>query len=451
MFLLALAGVTQAQPAPPPVSPDTALWRPAYGPADRGRSSVLLTVPLARDGSGTSWLPDAALQRDVQVRTRGWSVLGRGWMIRVRYDVFPRYLRQDLFDAGRRGDDRFGIPNWFQIAGSNLLGRRSQLGARGMVSLEPITVGSQGYPLLFQSGETFEGEPLIDRQRPLDFFVETALTFSYALSFNSGLYLYAALPGEPALGPPRYLYRSASGNNPNAPLGYQWRTAPLPSYGVITAGWQYGWAKIEASAFNGRIPDGDLWNIDRPDLNSYSARLSFNPHPYLAAQGSQGFLNRPQPLEPQVDVWKTSASLLYDRRFGLANHWAGALVGEWSNPTRGPSLQAYLLDNHLQWGDFAAYGRLQLVQKSDRELGLEDLDGRVFRVAALTLGAAQGIFSFGSFAVQVGAQGTVFRPEAELRPVYGDWPASAQVYLRLSPKLVFWSPLGRYILEPGQI
>src|SRR5204863_6585584 len=79
------------------------------------------------------------------------------------------------------------------------------LGLRAMLSLEPATIGKTGYPLLFQTGETANGEtPLIDRQHPHDLFMELAA--SYALPVRNdadSLFVYLVLPGDTALAPPR--------------------------------------------------------------------------------------------------------------------------------------------------------------------------------------------------------------------------------------------------------
>ena len=51
-----------------------------------------------------------------------------------------------------------------------------------MMSLDPLTEGGRGYPLLFQTGEAWNGEPLHDRQHPHDLFDE--LSFSVSQKFE---------------------------------------------------------------------------------------------------------------------------------------------------------------------------------------------------------------------------------------------------------------------------
>ena len=73
-------------------------------------------------------------------------------------------------------------------------------GARLMLSADPL-MGKSGYPLLFQTGESADGHtPLIDRQHPHDLLMEAALTYSHELNKDGALFVYAGLPGEPALG-----------------------------------------------------------------------------------------------------------------------------------------------------------------------------------------------------------------------------------------------------------
>src|SRR5207248_8554338 len=73
-------------------------------------------------------------------------------------------------------------------------------GVHVMASTDPL-MGASGYPLLFQTGETANGrDPLIDRQHTHDLLMEAAATYSLNLRPHTSLFVYAGLPGEPALG-----------------------------------------------------------------------------------------------------------------------------------------------------------------------------------------------------------------------------------------------------------
>src|SRR5438067_9994901 len=75
-----------------------------------------------------------------------------------------------------------------------------QLQLRSMLSAEPWTIGSRGYPLLVQSGESYQGAPLHDRQHPHDLFMELSALYERPVARNLGLSLYLAPVGEPARG-----------------------------------------------------------------------------------------------------------------------------------------------------------------------------------------------------------------------------------------------------------
>ena len=125
-----------------------------------------------------------------------------------------------------------------------------------MFSLDPITEGGYGYPLLFQTGETWHHQPLHDRQHPHNFQDELAATYSHLLGGGKSAYLYLGYPGEPALGPPTYMHRLLAYDLADAPIGHHWQDATHITFGVATAGINFGSrVKIEASDFTGREPD----------------------------------------------------------------------------------------------------------------------------------------------------------------------------------------------------
>src|SRR5689334_9090688 len=183
-----------------------------------------LGIPMTRMGSGTSWLPDASAMR-------AWHFMAGGWMLMVHGDVFLQYDHQ----GGPRGDDQVGSINWAMLMVMRELGRGT-LHLHGMLSAEPLTIGARGYPLLLQSGESYHGEPLHDRQHPHDLFMELSAMFERSITRRVGAVLYAALVGEPALGPVAYMHRPSALNDPFAPLSHHWMDATHITFGVLTAG-----------------------------------------------------------------------------------------------------------------------------------------------------------------------------------------------------------------------
>src|SRR5262249_53931942 len=148
---------------------------------------------------------------------------------------------------------------------------------RTMLSLDAAGVGSGGYPLLLQSGETYHGEPIHDRQHPHDFWMELSALYLKPISKSAGVELYLAPSGEPALGPVAFMHRPSAMDNPVAPIGHHWQDATHISFGVATVGLFTHNIKLEGSLFNGREPDDNRWDFDMGSLNSWSTRLTWNP------------------------------------------------------------------------------------------------------------------------------------------------------------------------------
>jgi len=172
------------------------------------QSSVNLADPMTREGSGTSWLPDSSPMYGRMF------MLGND-MLMLHGAIFPRYTNVST----QRGDDRIDAPNWLMGMFSHPLGDSAQLGVRLMMSLDPLTEGGRGYPLLFQSGESWHDQPLHDRQHPHDLFSELSLTYSQKFTPDFSGYIYFGYPGEPALGPPTFMHRISAMDDPDAPPG----------------------------------------------------------------------------------------------------------------------------------------------------------------------------------------------------------------------------------------
>src|SRR5947208_11035255 len=226
-----------------------------------------LALPMMRNPSGTSWQPDATPMRGVHLSAGGWAFMIHG-AASVGFDD----------QLGNRGGNLVLSTNWLMgMAQHELWGGEAQL--RGMISLEPLTVPADGFPQLLQTGETYHGVHLHDRQHPHDFFMEASVTYRHALSDWLGAELYLAPVGEPALGPPAFMHRASAEGDPFPPLSHHWMDSTHISFGVATAGLYTQTVKLEGSWFNGREPDEDRWNFEVHSLDSFAVRLSANPLP----------------------------------------------------------------------------------------------------------------------------------------------------------------------------
>ncbi len=397
--------------------------------------SLSRNLPMNRNGSGTSWHPDNTPMYAYMNHARN------GWMTMLHYSVFLRYTSQNSNNPGLRGRDQaVDAPNYVMAMAQRTVGQRGLFQARAMLSLDPLTVNPNGYPLLFQSGETYNGQRLVDRQHQHDLFSELSVSYSYAISPKADAFVYVGYPGEPALGPPAFMHRISSFNNPDSPLGHHWTDATHITFGVATAGFRYGIAKIEASSFTGREPNEKRFGFDRPRFDSYSFRLSVNPSPSLAVQVSHGFVKSPESIEPDEDVNRTTASLLHSKMLGNPNRYLTSAFVWGMNSHDGQNENAYLAESSLQLNRVAMYGRYENVTKSVYELGLLFVDDmglpKTVNINNITAGMNYRILRYANTDLVAGAQATVGMPDRFLQSIYGKTPVSGQVYLRLTPAIM---------------
>jgi hypothetical protein len=375
--------------------------------------------PMTREASGTSWQPDAGRHAGVHVMRGAWMLMFHGFADLV-YD----------HQGGPRGGEKWLSDNMGMAMASRPLGPGT-LGFKSMLSLEPATIGKEGYPLLLQNGETADGvTPLIDRQHPHDLFMELAGSWSVARGDHS-LFVYAGLPGEPALGPPAFMHRFSGASIPVAPITHHWLDSSHITFGVVTGGVVAGRAKLEASAFRGREPDEERWDIETPKLDSHSFRLSFNPTSHWALQASYGKLKSPEQLEPEVDQERWTASAIADGAWGTDGHWQGTFAWGQDRNRPGNTLNAYLLEGAVELsGRHTAFARLERVEKDELFLDPDPLAGRVLAVGELTAGYRYDFLRGEHTALGLGASGTLSWVPEDARPAYGDHPLAVLVFLR---------------------
>jgi hypothetical protein len=390
------------------------------------QSSVNLAEPMTREGSGTSWLPDSS------------PMYGRMFMfgqdmLMLHGAAFPRYTNVST----RRGDDRIDAPNWLMGMFSHPLGDSAQLGVRLMMSLDPLTEGGRGYPLLFQSGESWHDQPLHDRQHPHDLFDELSLSYSQKFTQDFSGFIYFGYPGEPALGPPTFMHRISAMDDPDAPLGHHWQDSSHVTFGVATAGLVWRTVKIEGSVFTGREPDEDRYDFDRPRFDSASGRISWNPTPDLALQFSHGYLKSPEAIEPTVNRHRTTASIIYSKGLGHDANWATTFVWGQNDDTHEGKTQSFLLESDFQHGRDTFYTRLERVEKSGHELVLKGTDlEKIFPIYAASFGYVHDFTHGDGIDIGLGAQFTIDHRPDELNRYYGDEIGyGLEVFLRIRPSL----------------
>ena len=387
-----------------------------------------LGIPMERTGSGTSWLPDDSPMHADHVMRGPWELMLHGV-------AFAMYDKQ----GSRRGDEQFSSVNWGMLmATRNAGGGRLQL--RGMVSAEPWTVGGQGYPLLLQTGETYRGEPLHDRQHPHDLFMEVAGLYEHAVSNRLGLSLYVAPVGEPAIGPVAYPHRPSAMNDPMAPISHHWQDATHISFGVLTAAIFTHSVRLEGSIFNGREPDENRTNVDYRgrSLDSYAGRVAWNPSPHWSASAGYAYLRSPESSAPDDAVHRISGSVMNGRTFGEHGELATSFVFGANRHSEGGHLEpSYLLESNLEFGGaHSIFGRAEYVRKGADDLVLGPLGPTgEFDLTSVVAGYVYEFDRAGTVRTGIGARASVDLIPAALEPVYGSRaPGGFAIYVRFRPQ-----------------
>lgn len=403
-------------------------------------------LSMSAMGSGTSLLP-ASSPTYMQHWVKG------DWLLMFHYDVVVDVNHQ----GGPRGDTKFESANWFMPMAYHKLGKGT-LQLRGMFSAEPFTFPPGGSPLLFQTGETYKGRPIIDRQHPHDLFMELSAQYTLPLGERGTWFTYFGYPGEPALGPPAFMHRPSALENPSATLAHHLQDSTHISFGVLTTGFTYRWLKLEGSIFNGREPDENRYDFDAHKWNSRSARVTFAPNKNWSAQVSYGFLRSPEGQQPDADIRRATASLQYNRAFNRGN-WASALIwgrNHVSEPGEIKNLNGYTAESTLNFLDKNyLYTRLELVDKddllraSDRALlGIKETHPS-FRISAYTIGGARDVWRNEKISLGIGSDVTFYSKPALLDLVYGTNPVGWKLFVRLRPAKMDMSHPHTMQSQPG--
>ena len=382
-------------------------------------------------GSGTSWEPHSS-------QLHMWDKVSGGWVFMFHFNAIAGVNSQ----GGPRGATKFESANWFMPMAFHKVGKGT-LQLRGMFSLEPFTYARGGSPLLLQTGETYKGRPIIDKQHPHDFWMELSAQYTLPIGERGTWFTYFGYPGEPALGPPAFMHRESASENPAATLAHHLQDSTHISFGVLTTGFTYRWFKLEGSVFNGHEPDENRYNFEAHTWNSRSARFSFAPNDNWTMQVSYGFLRQPEAAEPTTDIRRATASIQYNKPFKRGN-WSSALIwgrNHTSSPGETHNLNGYTAESTVNFLDKNYfYTRLELVDKNEllraadrAKLGITQAHPS-FRIGAYTFGGVRDVWNTDKLSLGIGSDFTFYSTPAVLDRIYGNNPVSWRLFLRLRPR-----------------
>ncbi len=382
---------------------------------------------LHHSTSGTSAEPNSTPMPMLMTRK------GR-WMLMFHGVIFLNAMQQ----SGPRGADKVFSTNWLMPMAQRHLGPGT-LTLRTMLSLEPATITQRYYPELFQQGETAFGKPIVDGQHPHDFIMELAALYDIRIGESSLLSFYVAPTGDPALGPTAYPHRASASEDPIAALGHHLEDSTHIAADVITAGFTYKIARVEASGFHGREPDEFRWDINSGKIDSWSVRATVNPAHNWSAQYSFGHLTSPEALHPGEDIDRMTASVMYNRPLARGN-WASTLLWGRNRTSDGLVWNGYLAESTLRFAELNyVWTRIENVDRTDELLLRNQFEPSDFqesiigRVQAYTGGYERDINLIPHLATGIGAQFTLYTTPETLRAEYGSHPAGGVVFLRIRP------------------
>jgi hypothetical protein len=378
-------------------------------------------LPSLHAGSGTAWEP-ASVPAHLWMTSKGqWDLMAHGV-------IFLTYNQQ----GGPRGAGKAESVNWLMFMEQHKLGKGTLL-LRQMLSAESLTSPHPGFPEIFQTGETYHGEPLVDHQHPHNVFAELSAYYSFPLAKRLTWFVYGGPSAEPAIGPVSYIHRTSASELPAAPLSHHLQDSTHTSFGVVTTGIVVDRLKLEGSAFNGREPNEERWSIQLAALDSWSARATVAPSRNWTAQYSYARLIHPEALEPGNEK-RQSASIEYNRPFTDGN-WATSLIwGRKHKDDTAVNLNSYLLESTINFvRSNYAYTRLELVDKD--ELFPQAPVHPAYRIGAYTFGGVRDLFQNHAWQFGLGADVTFYSKPTVLDTAYGANPVSFRIFLRLRPGL----------------
>jgi hypothetical protein len=401
--------------------------------------SLPLGVPFSRVGSATSWLPDSSPMHAHHFAVGDWSLMAHG-AANLLYD----------HQNGFRGDRKLGLIDWEMLMAAHPLGG-GLFRVNAMTSLEPFVNGKKGYPELLQTGGVYRRARLVNYQHPPNLVMEAAALYDRSLTNWLASELYVAAVGDPALGPVTYMHRPSADADPFAPIGHHGQDATHGSFGVVTAGLNTRWMKVEGSAFNAREGDSSYYNLDYHGarLDSYSARLTLAPTDRAAVSAWAGYLTAHDRLETAIGMQRYGASVLTSNMlsghplstavvWGLDVHHHGdrehvhdanAATAKHYHKMTNALLEATLGVTKAT----AVTVRLEQAQKSGDDLGFLAGDlTQLFTLQAASLALTRDVLSSGGFTFALGARGAVNRLPETLRLTYRTvTPTGYAVFLKV--------------------
>ena len=187
--------------------------------------------------------------------------------------------------------------------------------------------------------------------------------------------------------------------------------------------------QLEASAFRGREPDEERWNIETPKLDSWSVRATVNPSTEWSAQVSTAHLKSPEAFHGG-DEQRTTASIHYANGNGLSA--MAAFSAKDKKP--GPTLTAWLAEANYDITErHTVFARYENVKNDELFPDHDDaLHDRPFRVAKMQAGYAYRLPVTKNIELALGGSLAAYAKPDALDPYYGKSPLGYTLFTKLT-------------------
>lgn len=380
-----------------------------------------IALAVLRSVPATAQVPDPHQGHKPAPAAGGWHLMQDGLVLGLFND-----------QGGPRGGDEFKVPNWWMGMWTRERGRHA-FGVNAMLSLDPASVGKDGYGEIFQVGESLDGKPLIDRQHPHDLFMQLAASWRVSFGERTSLMIAGGPAGEPTLGPVAFMHRPSASNLVLAPLGHHTFDSTHISFGVISASLEHGKWTFEGSVFNGREPDEDRWDFDFGAMDSVAGRVWFRPAPGWEAQVSSGYLREPEELTSGNAV-RTTASLAWLKQD--TSGFRALTAGYGVNAAHDERRHGVFAEFSVEKGPNAVSSRVDFQQVETAVLLTGEIPDHDHAeppalVTAVALSGARRLVTWRGFEGAIGAQVVFHVTPDPLKETHGDHPISFQAFLRL--------------------
>jgi hypothetical protein len=156
--------------------------------------------------------------------------------------------------------------------------------------------------------------------------------------------------------------------------------------------------------------------------------VQYNPTPDWSLQASVGHLRRPEELEPDVDLWRSTASIIYNRS-RPGGGWQTTFAWGRNDRTNQDPQDSFLLESAFRTGLHTVLARGEQVAK-DELFEEEPLSHEVFRVRRLSVGYVADLIRASHLAGGIGGLVSFVGLPNTLTGTYGGHPVSFMLFGR---------------------